>query len=111
MIILFSRKSNSKLFDDSKNQSKLSNKGKEIKLFSFVEKFCLKEFIINKKKRHLINIASCIIDRKLSIEFLLYHFSNFEKLKIIMLTEEQKLHLVNLPNFNINNHLGELMNA
>lgn len=74
-----------------------------------MEKFFLKECILNKKKRYLINIASDIIDRKLSLEFLLKHYSNFEKIKIMLLTKEQQQILPSLPNFKIYNHLNELV--
>jgi hypothetical protein len=79
-------------------------------ILGIIDLFCLKECIINKKKRHFFKLATNIIDKKLSLEYLLKFYSNFEKLKLLVLTKEQQDIFTAIPNFKLEKHLSEFVN-
>lgn len=88
----------------SKNFDKLPN------FLNFFDLFCFKELLTNKKKRNFLKLANEIINKKLSIEYILKSYSNFEKLKMIVLNKEQINNFNSIPNFKIEKHLTELVN-
>ena len=56
-----------------------------------------------------MKLTTGIIDRKISLEYLLKLFSNFEKLKMIVLNKEQLSTFNTIPNFKIETHLEQLL--
>ena len=77
------------------------------KFFNFYDLICFRELLVNKNKRNFLKIAIDIIDKKLSIEYLLKFYSNFEKMKLILMNNEQVNELNSIPNFKIEKHLRE----
>lgn len=77
-------------------------------MFNFWELICVKELICIEKKRQFLNIASDIIDRKISLEHTLKLNSSFEKLKDFLLNKEQRSEFIAIPNLKIDQHLKEI---
>jgi len=77
--------------------------------FTFLDLFCFKEIIIGKTKRNFFQLASNIIDHKLSLEFQLSHYSDFEKLKLLILNQEQLDCLKIIPKLNLEKHLNDII--
>jgi len=71
--------------------------------------FCLKEFIINRKKRNFFHLALKILDSKLSLEYQLYHYSSFEKMKSILFDKEQQQQIDSIPNLEIEKHINQII--
>jgi len=66
--------------------------------------------MIGKTKRKLFNLLSKIIDNELSLECLLKYYCNTEKLKLIILNQEERDLWIKLPNFKIEKHLNDIGN-
>lgn len=103
-------------FQSEKNEENLNKLSKTInsqiklpKILSFPELFCVKEFILDRKKRNFLKLSSDIIEKKLSLEYFLKFFSDFDKLKNIILNKEEQENFSKLPNSNIENHLKEII--
>jgi hypothetical protein len=89
----------------------LSNSKKLVKKNEFLsiwDLMCFKELIFDKKKRTFFEIASKNIEEKLSFEYLLFHYTTFEKIKLILLSNEQLESLNFRPKFNFENHFIEV---
>jgi len=71
--------------------------------------FCCKEFMIGSTKRNFFQLASKIIDNKLSLEFQLKYYCDLEKLKLLILNQEQLEYLNTVPNFKIEKHLNDIL--
>ena len=56
-----------------------------------------------------MKLATKIIDRKISLEYLLNMYSNFEKLKILVLDKEQINSMRFIENFKLENHFEQLL--
>jgi len=72
--------------------------------------FCLKEVMIGKTKRNFFKLATKIIDTKLSLEFQLDHYSDLEKLKLLVLDQDRLEYFNNIPKFKFVKHLNEIIN-
>ncbi len=80
-------------------------------VFSFAELFCMKELIFEKRKRNFMKISNDIINKKISLEYLLKYYSNLEKMKIILLNKEQQEVFSGMPNFCLENHVNEIISV
>lgn len=78
-------------------------------VFSFAELFCMKELIFEKRKRNFMKLSNDIIDKKISLEYLLKFYSNLEKIKIILLNKEQQKIFSAMPNFSMEKHVNEII--
>jgi len=71
----------------------------------------VKEIIMNKTKRNFFQLASKIIENKLSLEYKIRNYFNLEKLKLFSLNQDQIDYFNSLPNFKIEKHLSEIENS
>jgi len=93
--------------------SKTLSKSRESvpKILSIFELFCPKICVCEKKKKDFLILAEYIFNKKLSLEYLLKHYSNFEKMKSVFLNKEQQDNYeAILPNLKLEKHLCELVN-
>ena len=75
---------------------------------NFFDKVCFNCCIFKKDKRKFVHIANEIIDKNLSVEFILSSFSKIENIKNLMLNEEQKQNLSTMPYLNFIKHYENL---
>ncbi len=71
--------------------------------------FCFNEFIINKKKRKFFQLASKILDSKISLEYLIYQYSSFEKMKLFLFNQEEQEYLDLIPNIELEKHINQMI--
>jgi len=96
-----------KINDFSKTIRKKNAQGPSV--FSFADLFCMKEFIWGKRKRKFMKLSNDIIDKKISLEYLLKYYSNLERLKMILLNDEQQKVFFEMPKFLIEEHVNEVI--
>jgi len=87
---------------------KLIKEQKNPSFFSFFDLFCFKEIIYSRTKRKFFNLATRIVENKLSLEAQLKYYCNLEKLKMHILNDEQIEMLNNIPNFKLEKHLNDM---
>jgi len=90
--------------------NKIKFKKEKKTLFTFMDLFCIKEFIFAKTKRNFFKLATQIIETKLSFEFQLNTYSDIEKIKLLILNEEQKDYLNSIPKFTLVKHINDIIN-
>jgi len=93
----------------NKNNKIYLKNEKNARFFTLMELFCIKEAIISPTKRNFFQVASNIIDHKLSLEFQLRNYSDFEKLKLLILNPEQLEYLKTVPKFNLEKHINDFI--
>lgn len=73
-----------------------------------MELFCLRACIFKKRKKKYLTLTSNIIDKKISLEFMLKYFSNFEKLKSMLLNKEEQEKFYSISNFKLDQQIKEM---
>jgi len=71
--------------------------------------FCIKEVIIGQTKRDFFQLASKIVDTRLSLEFQLNYYSDYEKLKLLILNQEQLEYLNDVSKLKFVKHLNDII--
>ena len=69
----------------------------------------MKELIFEKRKRNFMKLSNDIIDKKISLEYLLKNYSNMEKMKIILLNKDQQEVFSAMPNFRLEKHVNDII--
>ena len=82
-------------------------KTKPLQHANFWDKICFSFCIFNKNKRTFLQLASLVIDNKLSVETILELSNNFELLKQKVLNEEEYKKFNDVPFLNFREQMKE----
>ena len=89
-------------------KTKLKSKFFGTNFLNFFDKICFNNLIFNKDRKKFVQLANEIIDKKMSVEYLINSMSNVEKLKFLVLNEEQKEYFQSMPKFDFQKHFENI---
>ncbi len=107
------RKNGNEILVKTPSEIKIHNQiiGKETDEDNFligIEKLCCRCCVSDKNKKKFIDLADFILDRIVSVDYLIKINNDFEKIKAIILLQEYKELIRNMSNFGFEKHLENI---